>query len=106
VINDAVNFTVNTLESATKEPSIKRFVLTSSSSAAFQGIFNKPYDMTPETWNTKAHDIAWAPPPYEPTQERMLYVYMESKVASEKAMWNLWKSASRTSKPTPFSQTL
>lgn len=59
VVNEAVAFAKSALESSVKEPKVKRFVMTSSSSAANQLKFNEPYDLTPESWNTKSVEIAW-----------------------------------------------
>ncbi|KAK5128979.1 hypothetical protein LTR85_000312 [Meristemomyces frigidus] len=85
VVNDAIALTMSALESTTKEPSVKRFVLTSSASAANQLKFNEPYDLTPESYNTTSVEEAWKPPPYE--QHRSFHTYNASKVQSEQAMW-------------------
>ncbi|KAK1083872.1 hypothetical protein LTR33_002988, partial [Friedmanniomyces endolithicus] len=42
VVKNAIAFTMGALHSAIKEPSVKRFVLTSSSSAAAPLKFNEP----------------------------------------------------------------
>jgi len=89
VVKNAISFTMGALHSATKEPSVKRFVLTSSSSAACPLKFNEPYDLTPESWATASIEAAWAPPPYE--QDRMLSVYAASKAQAEQAMWQFVK---------------
>ncbi|KAK3109926.1 hypothetical protein LTR53_016321 [Teratosphaeriaceae sp. CCFEE 6253] len=85
VVNDAINFTMGALSSAAKAPSVKRFVLTSSSAAAGQAPVNEPYTLTQDSWATKMIEIAWAPPPYE--QSRMFPVYAASKAQAEQAMW-------------------
>lgn len=85
VVNEAIAFTRSALESAAKEPSVKRFVLTSSSSAANQMEINEPYDLTPQSWNTTSVEKAWAPPPYG--QDRVLHTYNASKVQGEQALW-------------------
>ncbi len=89
VVKNAIAFTMGALHSAVKEPSVKRFVLTSSSSAAAPLKFNEPYDLTPESWATASIEAAWAPPPYE--QDRMLSVYAASKAQAEQAMWQFVK---------------
>ncbi|CAJ2513042.1 Uu.00g011610.m01.CDS01 [Anthostomella pinea] len=84
-IPESIAFTLSALKSAASSPAVKRFVLTSSSSAATQGLFNTPYDLTPQSWNTAAVEKAWAPPPYEPSGG--VAVYSASKVQAEQAMW-------------------
>ncbi|KAK4891091.1 hypothetical protein LTR27_010298 [Elasticomyces elasticus] len=85
VVNNAVNFTTVALNSAAKEASVKRFVLTSSSAAAVPGTLNEPYDLTQDSWATQQIKAAWQPPPYE--QGRMVIVYAASKAQAEQAMW-------------------
>lgn len=89
VINDAIDLTISALESAAKTPSVKRFVLTSSSVASTQWIFNEEYDETPDSWNEKSIQIAWAPPPYNP--DRIAAVYSASKTQQEQEMWKFMK---------------
>uniref|UniRef100_A0A8H7K658 NAD-dependent epimerase/dehydratase domain-containing protein n=1 Tax=Bionectria ochroleuca TaxID=29856 RepID=A0A8H7K658_BIOOC len=76
----------NAFDSAIKgEPSVKSFVYTSSVVAQS---FCSPGDHTridQDTWNDKAIELAWAPPPYTP--DRGFIVYMASKAAAEKALW-------------------
>jgi nucleoside-diphosphate-sugar epimerase len=73
------------LTSATATPSIKRFVLTSSSTAATNPIPNKKFAVTATTWNDAAVKAAWAPAPY--AQSRAWDVYGASKTEGEKAVW-------------------
>lgn len=89
VVTEAIDFTMFALESAAKTPSVKRFVLTSSSAASTQMLFNEEYDQTPDSWNETAVKMAWAPPPY--TDERAALTYCASKVQSEQAMWKFMK---------------
>ncbi|KAM3421239.1 hypothetical protein BST61_g1645 [Cercospora zeina] len=77
------------LKSAAKEPSVKRFVLTSSSTAALLPKLNKEFTVTKDDWNQETLDIAWASPPYTP--ERAFPVYGASKVEGEKALWQFVK---------------
>ncbi|USW55036.1 Putative NAD-dependent epimerase/dehydratase, NAD(P)-binding domain superfamily [Septoria linicola] len=77
------------LKSAAKEPSVKRFVLTSSSTAALLPKLNKKFSVSKDDWNQEALDLAWAPPPY--TKERAFPVYAASKVEGEKALWHFVK---------------
>lgn len=50
---------------------------------------NKRFDITPDTWNTRAEAEAWKPPPYTP--ERGIFVYAASKTQQERQMWNFVK---------------
>ena len=79
----------NILRSATKAATVKRFVLTSSSSAVLIPHANKEITVSVNDWCQEALDEAWKPPPYEP--ERAFYTYAASKVAGEKALWKFMK---------------
>lgn len=86
VIPGTIAGTVNALQAAAQEPSVKRFVLTSSSLAALIPKPNHPVQVTAETWNDEAVELAYRdPPPYEP--ERAFPVYAASKTLAEKAAW-------------------
>jgi NAD(P)-dependent dehydrogenase (short-subunit alcohol dehydrogenase family) len=80
---------VNALKSAYAEPSVKRFVLTSSSAAALSANTPAGSVITVETWNEQAVKDAWADPPYTP--ERASTVYFASKTQSEQAVWKFHK---------------
>lgn len=73
------------MESAAKEPQIKRFVFTSSSTAATTPRPNTKFAINADTWNNETVEQAWAPPPYEPM--RAWAVYGASKTQAEQAMW-------------------
>lgn len=75
----------NILRSAKKAGTVKRFVLTSSSSAVLIPHPNKEITVGVDDWCQEAVDEAWRPPPYEP--ERAFFTYAASKVAGEKALW-------------------
>ncbi|KAF2973135.1 hypothetical protein GQX73_g393 [Xylaria multiplex] len=77
--------TVNALAAAAKVPSIKRFVLTSSSASALIPKPNNPVTVTTETWNEETVQYAYRDPPYE--EERGYPVYAASKILSEKEAW-------------------
>jgi hypothetical protein len=77
------------LKSAAAEPSIKRFVLTSSSTACTRVIHNKEMTIDTNMWNNDDVERAWAPPPYEP--ERYMTVYGASKTVQEQAFWKFVK---------------
>jgi hypothetical protein len=79
----------NILQSAASEPSIKRFVYTSSSAAATRPKPNEEFNITTDSWNEEDIDKAWAPAPYD--AERAVTVYCASKVEGEKALWNFVK---------------
>lgn len=81
-----VNGTVNALKAAANEPSITRFVLTSSSTAAASPQPNKEFVIDENTWNDEAVKAAWMPPPYE-GEQRKLDVYSASKTEGERAAW-------------------
>jgi nucleoside-diphosphate-sugar epimerase len=85
-----VEGTLNALRAAAKEPSVKRVVLTSSSTAAASPQPNKVFTMDENTWNEDAVRAAWAPPPYEGLQRR-LDVYSASKTQGEQAAWKFVK---------------
>jgi nucleoside-diphosphate-sugar epimerase len=84
VIPVAVNATLTVLKSAAKSPSVKRFVLTSSSVAAYSPERNKPSEITVATWNDDSVKAATAPPPYD---GRGYTVYSASKTLGEQEMW-------------------
>ncbi|KAF5570631.1 NADPH-dependent aldehyde reductase [Fusarium phyllophilum] len=76
--------------SAAKEPSVKRFVFTSTFWAAtfpVPGVGDTITNL--DTWNDAAIQAAWAPPPYEP--DRILPVYFAAKVEAEKSVWKFVK---------------
>ncbi|KAH8811169.1 hypothetical protein F5884DRAFT_267019 [Xylogone sp. PMI_703] len=85
-----VNGALNALKSAAKEPTLKRVVMTSSSTAAASPQPNKEFVMDENTWNEDAVKAAWAPPPYEGLQRR-LDVYSTSKTQAEQAAWKFMR---------------
>ncbi|TVY78747.1 Aldehyde reductase 2 [Fusarium oxysporum f. sp. cubense] len=90
VIPQAIAFARNALESAYKEASVKRFVLTSSSSAAILSVLGGPgIKVTEGCWNEFAIKAAWADTPY--TQERGGIVYAVSKTEDEQTVWKYHK---------------
>jgi nucleoside-diphosphate-sugar epimerase len=74
---------------------IKRFVYTSSSTAAASPQPNKVFNIDPTVWNEDAVKAAWAPPPYDGVQ-RKLDVYSASKTQGEQAAWEFVKSPQST----------
>jgi len=85
VIAGCVNGIKAILEEAQSEPSIKRFVYTSSSNAATRPLIRETRHVDTCSWNDEILEVAWAPPPYEP--DRAYAVYAASKVACERAAW-------------------
>ncbi|PHH92380.1 hypothetical protein CDD83_7662 [Cordyceps sp. RAO-2017] len=75
----------NALTAAARNPSVKRFVYTSSSAAATAPIANKKFHVDANTWNDADVKLAWAPPPYN--DDRKLAVYAASKTLAEKECW-------------------
>ncbi|EHK98695.1 putative Aldehyde reductase 2 [Glarea lozoyensis 74030] len=90
VIPGVIDGITSLLNSAALEPSIKSFVLTSSSAAIDQGRLGQKYLVDGNLWNHEAVKAAWAPPPY--TAERAIMVYFASKTQAEQKAWELVKS--------------
>lgn len=85
-ISATVRAALNVCRSAAREPSIKRFVITSTFWTVAMPIPGVTDTITNlDTWNEAALEAAWAPPPYEP--DRVLHVYFAAKIESEKAIW-------------------
>ncbi|KAL8283999.1 hypothetical protein RQP46_005112 [Phenoliferia psychrophenolica] len=87
VCDSVVTGDLNILRSAAAIPTIKRFVLTSSTKAGYwptpdvEGI---RLDAT--SWNERSLKDAWMVPDSDPLKP--LHVYSASKVKGERAMWN------------------
>ena len=75
----------NALEAAARTPTIKRFVLTSSSTAAVHSKPNVKFSVTEDSWNETDVETAWTPPPYD--FSRAGAVYSASKVQGERTAW-------------------
>lgn len=88
-----VSGAINILSAAAKEASIKRVVLTSSSTAASAPKPNLRFVIDENTWNHEDVEAAWKPPPYEGVA-RKLAVYSASKMQSEQAAWKWMKENS------------
>lgn len=86
VIKTAVSGALNALKAANEEPSVKCFVLTSSSVAAtFPSTGQPGVVLGPESWNEEAVDLA-ANGPSNPGQQSWA-AYAASKTLAEKAVW-------------------
>ncbi|KAM5520811.1 aldehyde reductase [Fusarium oxysporum f. sp. phaseoli] len=97
VIPGVISFAVAAIKAAYAEPSVKRFVFTSSSSAAVVSQRDVPgVKVTEESWSEGAIKKAWADPPYTP--DRRGAVYAASKAQAEQAIWKYHKEH-RSEKP-------
>ncbi|KEY63880.1 hypothetical protein S7711_10128 [Stachybotrys chartarum IBT 7711] len=85
VIPPTVAAATSILRAAAAEPSVRRFVFTSSVVAAAMLAPGDATHVTKESWNEAVLDLAWATPPYGP--DRAIPVYMASKVAAEREVW-------------------
>ncbi|KAK5170972.1 uncharacterized protein LTR77_004116 [Saxophila tyrrhenica] len=89
VVPAVVKGALNALTAATKEPKMKSFVYTSSSTAALMPQPDKEIHVTKDTWNDQVvHDAQTAPNPWN--------VYGASKTEAERA---IWKAVKETSPP-------
>ncbi|KAJ5376514.1 hypothetical protein N7509_013400 [Penicillium cosmopolitanum] len=84
VLPQIVVATHSILESASKEPSVKEFVYTSSVAAMVIPSMEQVH-LTFDSWNDAVVELAWAPPPYKPS--RAYIVYAAGKTIAEKALW-------------------
>jgi nucleoside-diphosphate-sugar epimerase len=76
------------LESCMKEPKVKRFVYTSSSTAACLPIPGRKLHLDRSSWNDEAVKSAWEEPH---AKEKAYTVYAASKTEAERAMWKFSK---------------
>lgn len=89
VIPVSVAGALNVLKAANRSPSVKRFVLTSSSvAAALPRPDQAGIDVTADSWNTESVEIAWREAPYHP--QRAWHVYAAGKVEAERAVWKFY----------------
>ncbi|KAI9723450.1 MAG: hypothetical protein M1828_004180 [Chrysothrix sp. TS-e1954] len=75
------------LETAMNTPTVKRFVFSSSSSAATEPKPGVKFHIDASTWNTESSEIAWTGPPYDGGFDRAFSVYAASKTEAERAAW-------------------
>lgn len=86
VIGNAVNGVLNALRAAKKEgEGIKRFVYTSSSTAATLPRPGEVFSVTAESWNNDAVEMAWKTDAV--VVKDAFVVYAASKTESERAAW-------------------
>jgi nucleoside-diphosphate-sugar epimerase len=89
VITPSIQSVLNVLKSAYAEPSVKRFVLTSSWAAAAPFGVEEPEVVTAESWSEGAIRASWADPPYG--WERAGAVYYASKAQPEQELWKYYR---------------
>ncbi|KAE9986047.1 hypothetical protein EG328_006598 [Venturia inaequalis] len=89
VITPTIKYGLDIIKTAATIPTIKRFVYTSSSTAATMPYPNKEFTIDHDSWDEPAVEQAWAPAPYEPT--RAYAVYAASKTQTEQALWTFVK---------------
>lgn len=89
VIPAKVDGALNALRAANMEPSVKRYVLTSSSFAAHLPKPNKKGVVTKDTWNDESVKIAQQDPPYLPG--RASHNYAASKALAEREVWKFYR---------------
>lgn len=87
VIPATVAATTSILTSCLKEPTIKSFVLTSSSTAACRATANVKRTINSNSWNEDDVREAWKPES-EWQEGHEWIVYGASKTEAEKALWN------------------
>lgn len=85
VIPGVIAGAVNAVSAAAKQPSIKRFVYTSSSAAITAAKPGVEFTISTHRWNDEDVAKAWAPPPYN--QDRSMSVYGASKTQAEQEVW-------------------
>lgn len=81
-VTAAVNYI---LDSAAATPSVKRFIMTSSSMAATNPKPGVKFTITDKTWNYEVIEAARAPPPYD--ARRWWDIYGASKTLAEQELW-------------------
>ncbi|KAL8938464.1 MAG: hypothetical protein Q9216_003877 [Gyalolechia sp. 2 TL-2023] len=85
VIPGVIAGAMNAVSAAAKQPSVKRFVYTSSSAAISAAKPNVEFTISTRNWNDEDIAKAWAPPPYN--QDRSMAVYGASKAQAEQEAW-------------------
>jgi len=87
VITPVVAGVKNALKTAAATPTVKRFILTSSSNALTLPRPNTEYRLDQNSWNEISSKEAWKTEGYDPAA-RPMHVYSASKVDSERAAWD------------------
>lgn len=103
VISPVVSMVTNLLQSASKVPTIKRFVYTSSTAAGISHSVNgtpSSVHLDETSWNTEASRLARELPSNDPTKGYQ--VYCASKSEAERAAWRFME-AEKVSENAPSS---
>ena len=90
VVGDAVQGALSVLESASKESTVKRFVFTSSSTAATLPKPGQKFTVYKDSWNDEAIKLA-----HEKNPDPFI-VYAASKTQAEREVWN-WAEKNKPS---------
>lgn len=88
VIDPVINGTHSILRSAHREPTVKSFVLTSSSTAAVWPKANIAYDVGEDSWNEESLKKAYDLPESDPA--KTYHIYAASKTLGEQAAWKFY----------------
>jgi nucleoside-diphosphate-sugar epimerase len=91
VIPSVIAGVQNALKAAASTPTVKRFVLTSSSNALVVATPNTKYHLDQNSWNEVSPKEAWKTEGYDPAT-RPLHVYSASKVEGERAAWEFMET--------------
>ena len=81
----------NALKAAALTPTVKRFVLTSSSYALDVPTPNTEYHLDQNSWNEVSSKEAWKTEGYDPVT-RPMHVYSASKIEGERAAWEFMET--------------
>lgn len=87
VVDQARNITRNLLETAAKEPRVKRIVITSSQSACINTCPGIEYSITANTWNEISPQAIKEPLNPDTVPERMMHIYATAKLEAERTAW-------------------
>lgn len=90
VIPPTVAAALGVLKSGAKEPSVKRFVYTSSTTAVTGAMIDQETRVDENTWNEESVKVAWSNTP------DVLSVYCASKTQAEQAVWKWVKEKENT----------
>jgi len=89
VIDPVVKATLSILQSASKQPSVKSFVLTSSIAAAVLPPSTIEFDVGGGSWNQESVDKAYSLP--DDDIFKSMHIYSASKALGEQAAWKFVK---------------
>ena len=90
-IRTSIDFMLGILKTATKVPSIKSAVITSSNAALYNIEYGKDIEVSLEDYNEKAVHNALTVPKDHPF--RATYIYSAAKARSEQGLWQWVKEA-------------